>query len=312
MNYCFQNILLLVAFLFCGNITNAQLPNDKFGKPSTEEWNFTGWDDAVDADAVILYKSMKVLYQLPAQLYVLGQEDPDGMPDNHPDFGESQNTENGVVVNYEFNLRTKILTPDGARHADIDITFYDAVNDKNFTSDELYDLKIKVFSKNEKGKVVKKSVSTKSFIKERLDDNYMVMHVVVPDVQPGDIIEYQYKVTSFRYTYLYNWMFQECIPTVRTRCDIEIPAFLQFNMNVPENDLVKWYAQPDHITYDANRRDMKKAKSCPSNHYYITGDNILPSSVTGRKLPQLTSRLVSSNDSSPAMMPESSTHLKIK
>ena len=46
--------LLLVAFIICGASAKAQLPNEKFGKPSNLEWDFVGWGDALDADAIIL------------------------------------------------------------------------------------------------------------------------------------------------------------------------------------------------------------------------------------------------------------------
>ena len=44
--------LLLAALLACASVANAQLPNEKFGKPSSQEWEFSGWGDGFDADAV--------------------------------------------------------------------------------------------------------------------------------------------------------------------------------------------------------------------------------------------------------------------
>jgi hypothetical protein len=208
MHYYFRNILLHAVFLAYGSLAYAQLPNEKFGKPSNKEWEFVGWSDAVDADAVILCRTMKASYLLPNYLYILGQESPDGIPDNHPDFGNYQTKESDICVEYEFKLRTKILKPDGAKHANIDITYFDAVDDILLNTDEISDLKIMVFTKNKKGKVEKRSIKTDSFVKERVNDNYMVMHVVVPDVQAGCIIEYQYKITSFRHTFLYDWVFK--------------------------------------------------------------------------------------------------------
>lgn len=53
-------ISLLFALAACGSIAYAQLPNEKFGKPSNLEWEYKGWGDAIDADAIILCKTMKV------------------------------------------------------------------------------------------------------------------------------------------------------------------------------------------------------------------------------------------------------------
>ena len=61
-------ILFFLAFFAYGNMAFAQLPNEKFGKPSNLEWDFAGWGDAIDDDAVILCKTMKVTYQLSSQV----------------------------------------------------------------------------------------------------------------------------------------------------------------------------------------------------------------------------------------------------
>lgn len=289
-------------------MANAQLPNEKFGKPSSMEWEFNGWGDAVNADAIILCKTMTATYQLSDQVFSNTQGSDFGF-DNLQDFSKNEIDDSSILVKYEFRLRTKILKPEGAKHANIDITYYDPDNNKNVSFDELSDLKVRVFNKNEKGKVEKKNVNTASFVKERVDANYMVVHVVVPDVQAGSIIEYQYNITSPRPTYLYDWVFQDCIPTVRSKCDIEIPAFLQFKMNAPINKLIKSSVEVGHIAYDTNRTDMKKGKTCATNHYKIVGDYILP---TDEKIAIFTSQILTPKVTPPVEMPQGSTHLIVK
>lgn len=290
-------------------MAKAQLPNEKFGKPSNLEWEYVGWGDAVKADAIILCKIMKVSYQLSDQVFSNNQSFSDLGYENIDDFGKNQIDDSNILVNYEFRLRTKILKPEGAKYANIDITYYDAANEKKIIVDDISDLKIRVFTKNDKGKVEKRNINTDSFVRERVDDNYMVMHVVVPDVQAGSIIEYQYNLTSPRPTFLYDWVFQECIPTVHSKCDIDIPAFLQFNMNVPINKLIKSSVEAGHMTYDTNRTDMKKAKTCVTNHYKIVGDYILP---TDEEIALFTSQINMPNVTPPANMPKGYTHLRIK
>ena len=290
-------------------MVNAQLPNEKFGKPSSMEWDFVGWGDATNADAIILCKTMKASYQLSDQMFNNNLSDSDLSSDNLMDYGKNQIDESNILVKYEFRLRTKILKPEGVKHANIDITYYDAANEQKVIFDELSDLKVRVFTKNEKGKVEKKNIDTGSFVKERVNDDYMVIHVVVPDVQPGSIIEYQYNITSPRPVFLYDWVFQECIPMVHTKCDIEIPAFLQFNMNVPINKLIKSNVEVGHLAYDTNRPDLKKGKTCPTNHYTIVGDYIRPED---EELANFTSRIANPNVTLPAYLPQGSTHLKVK
>ena len=308
MDSSFLKTLLPVLALVLGRVAKAQLPNEKFGKPSSMEWDFIGWREATDADAVILFKSMKVTYQLTDQVSNNSQDTGIDI-DNLQDFGKNQIDESNILVRYEFRLRTKILQPEGARHANIDITYYDTDNGKTDNNDELTDLKIRVFSKNKKGKVEKRSITANAFARERVDANYMVMHVTVPEVQAGDIIEYQYNISSTRPAFLYDWAFQECIPTLYSKCDIDIPAFMQFNINAPINKRIKSSVEAGRLAYDTNRPDMKKGKSCPTNHYVIVGDYILPE---GEKIAAFTSQIVTPHVTRPAYMPEGCTHLVVK
>ena len=323
MNLSFRKLFLLVAFFACGSLANAQLPNEKFGKPSNLEWEYKGWGDAIDADAIILCKTMKVSYELTDQFGSMTENVTELNTDNMQFLGNNRIDESGIIVNYETKLRTKILKPEGAKHANIDITFCDgdlAKNNNNF--DEMTDLKVMVFTKNEKGKVEKKKINTADFKKDRVDDNYVVLHVVVPDVQPGSIVEYSYKIRSPRASFIYDWAFQEDIPTLRSKCELEIPAFLKFNMNVPINNLIKSNVEAGMITYDTNRADMKAAKRCRTNHYTIVGDNILPEGLALKhnqggnttkeqvKIANFTSQITEREQ--PAYLPKGVTHLKIK
>ena len=301
--------LWLLAFAFGITKANAQLPNEKFGKPSAMEWEFVGWGDAIHDDAVILCKTMKATYQLTDQVSNYNESFSNLDARNLSDFSKNDIDDSNILINYEYRLRTKILKPEGASHANIDITYFSVNDKKKILADELSDLKVRVFTKNEKGKVEKRTVNTDAFVKERVDDNYEVLHVLVPDVQAGSIIEYQYNIISIRPAFLYDWVFQESIPTVRSACDIEIPAFLQFKMNVPINKLIQSGVEVGHLSYDTNRADMKKAKTCVTNHYKIVGEYI---PAEGETIANFTSQILSPSVTPPASMPEGSTHLKVK
>lgn len=323
MKKALGKISLLFALAACGSIAYAQLPNEKFGKPSNLEWEYKGWGDAIDADAIVLCKTMNVTYELTDQFGSLTENVTELNMDNMQFLGNNRIDESGIIVNYEVKLRTKILKPEGAKHADIDITYSEGDIEKDNNSfDEITDLKVRVFSKNEKGKVEKRNINTANFVKERVNDTYVVLHVVVPDVQPGSIIEYSYKIRSPRASFLYDWVFQEDIPTLRSKCELEIPAFLKFNMNVPINNLIKSNVEAGMLTYDQNRSDMKAAKRCRTNHYTIVGDNILPEGQQLKhnqggdetkeqiKIANFTSQITEREQ--PAYLPNGVTHLKIK
>ena len=302
--------LLLIVFLACANVANAQLPNEKFGKPSSMEWEYNGWGDAINADAIILCKTMKATYQISDQVDSFNKSSSEFGSDDLSDFGINQIDDSGILVNYEFRLRTKILKPEGARHANIDITYFYSDNSKMF--DQLTNLKVRVFTRNAKGKVERRNINTSSFVKEPAGENYTVVHVEVPDVEAGSIIEYQYNIVSPRPAFLYDWVFQECIPTVRSKFDIDIPAFLQFNMNVPINKLIKSGVEVGRLAYDTNRSDLKKGKTIPTNHYTVVGDYILPAGQAPEEIAPFTGRINMPGVTLPAFLPEGSTHLRLK
>lgn len=322
----FRKLLLFVVFLANASMASAQLPNEKFGKPSNLEWDFVGWGDAIGADAIILCKTMTVRYQITEQVANYNEAFSEVSTENLDNFGQNKVDDGNILVKYQVRLRTKILKPEGAGHANIDITYFDSKNAKFILRDELTDMKITVFTRNEKGKVEKRKVNTNAFARERINDNYMVMHVMVPDVEAGSIVEYQYDITSTRSTFLYDWLFQETIPTVHSKCDIDIPALLQFNMNTPINKLIKPSVEVGRLTYDTNRTDMKRGKYFPTNHYVIVGDYILPEGhalkraqgstddkkeATSETIAPFTSRINMPNVTIPAEMPKGSTHLKV-
>ena len=323
MKKALEKICLLFALAACGSTAYAQLPNEKFGKPSNLEWEYKGWGDAIDADAIVLCKTMNVTYELTDQFGSMTENVTELNMDNMQFLGNNRIDESGIIVNYDVKLRTKILKPEGAKHANIDITYSEGNLEKdNNTFDEITDLKVRVFTKNEKGKVEKKNINTANFVKKRINDTYVVLHVVVPDVQPGSIIEYSYKIRSPRASFLYDWVFQESIPTLHTKCDLDIPAFMKFNMNVPINKLIKSNVEGGMLTYDQNRSDMKAAKRCRTNHYTIVGDNILPEGLSLKhnqggddtkeqiKIANFTSQITERDQ--PIYLPNGVTHLKIQ
>ena len=97
-----------MAFLAFVNTANAQLPNEKFGKPSSQEWEFSGWGDGFDADAVILCKTMKATYQISDQVANFNRNSSDVSSDNISDFGKR-------VVERK---QVPILFPEGSRTRD--------------------------------------------------------------------------------------------------------------------------------------------------------------------------------------------------
>jgi hypothetical protein len=91
--------------------------------------------------------------------------------------------------------------------------------------------------------------------------------------------------------------------------------------------LIKSNVEVGQLAYDTNRPDLKRGKYCPTNHYTIVGDYILPEGMqmehnqnnaggersdVAEKIANFTSQISNPNVTLPDYMPAGSTHLKIK
>lgn len=269
--YAFLCACLLMALT---HEATAQNPNLKWGKPSQAEWSLQAWGEAPDAEAIVLCKTMDVTYILSESFQSYNETGVTELSlSNIANLGS--NEQQSVNMNYVVKMRTKILKPLGARCANIDIVYFNMEDDKTMC-DGLGRIKVCVFSQDNKGKVKRRDIKSTNFSDERVDKNYVVRHIMVPDVMPGDIVEYQYEVSSTRVSFLYDWNFQEDIPVLYAKCDMDIPAFLQFNMSTPKHPFIKASVEGSTIMMEQSGANMKAPKRCPSNHYVIEGHDILP------------------------------------
>ena len=214
-----MNKLLSLTFVLLLTSTSidalwAQKINQKWGKPSEEEWAYTQWEESPEVDAVVLYKSMTATYKLSRSFNSYSGTSEILSSSNLAFIGTTDLDYSGTTVMYDCRLRTKILKDSGTGYANIDIIYYSYEKEELKATDTFESLKVAYFRKNEKGKAVKTQVNSKDFADERVNDYYRVIHVTVPEAQAGDIIEYHYQITSNRITFLYDWSFQENIPVL--------------------------------------------------------------------------------------------------
>lgn len=267
---------LFFACLFLITLGHAQSPNTKWGKPSQMEWDLQAWGEAPDAEAVVLNRTMEVTYEITSQFASYSNANTELSLSTITNLGA--NDQSYMSVTYDNKLRIKILKDEGAGNANLDILYLDDAANPRLT-DDIGRLKVTVFSKNEKGKVARRMIKTNDFKQTRVDDHYSALQVRVPEVKAGDIIEYQYTVTSNRVTFLYDCTFQEEIPVLYAKCDMDIPGFLQFNMKVPIHPFIKSKVERGIVRSTQATSDMQAPKTYPSNHYIIEGHDILPKSL---------------------------------
>lgn len=261
--------ILFILSLFCAFTMTATAQNAKFGKPSQEEWELKSVSFAPNADAVVLYKSVDLTYTLSGAFSASGSGGEGSLDDNRfASMGTNKyiNPE-GTTMLYDVKVRTKILKDSGAEYAAMDIVSFNDKEDMNMR-DEFYEMKVMVFS-NVGGKVKKRRVDGANIRDERINDYYVMRHIRIPDVKAGDIIEYQYKLFSNRITYIFDTQLQENIPVLYSRCRLDIPYFLQFNVNKPEIPNVKSAVSLGQILIKSPNNDMQKPRKCVTNVYTI-------------------------------------------
>lgn len=266
------SILLCGLLLSTSQCILSQDANLKWGKPSQVEWSLQAWGEAPDAEAIILCKTVNVTYEITRAFTSYSSAEVGITDAGSSSLGVNNNQ--CATATYSVKLRTKILKDNGLGYANLDIIYYNS-EEEDKERDELGRPKVTVFSLNEKGKQVKRAVKGDQFSETRIDANYVAFHIKVPDVKVGEIIEYQYELSSTRATFLYDCSFQEDIPILYALCDMDIPAFLQFDMKVPRHPFIKSRVEPSAIS-GPQRGDMKAPDRYPSNHYIIEGHDILP------------------------------------
>ncbi len=260
--------------MFCALAISSFAQNAKFGKPTQEEWELTSVSFAPEADAVVLYKSVDVSYKLSGGFSAFGSSGVGSLDDNRiAPSGTNKyiNPENTTML-YDVKVRTKILKDSGAKYATMDIITFNDEDDMD-VRDEFYEMNVMVLSMVD-GKVKKKRVAATNIKDERIDSHYCIRHIRVPGVKAGDIVECQYQLFSSRSTYIYDTQLQECIPVLYSKCRMEIPNILQFNVNRPINENVTASAAMGNINIISPTNDRQLPKKVVSNIYTIEARNL--------------------------------------
>ena len=258
-----NRLLGLIIMLLSVSAVNAQ--NAKFGKPTAEEWELNSVSFAPDADAVVLYKSVDVSYNVSSAFTASGSSGDGSLDDaGYANMGTNKFVSpEGTTMLYDVKLRVKVLKDSGAQYTALDIISMNEEDDMNMR-DEYYEMSVVVLS-NVGGKVKKKRISGANITDERVDKHYTIRHVRIPDVKAGDIVEYQYKLFSSRISYIFDTQLQESIPVMYSKCRLEIPYILQFNVNKPEIPNVRASVQLGQILIKSSNNDLQAPRKVATN-----------------------------------------------
>ena len=226
-----RKLALLIAAILA--IQHSYAQNLKFGKPTKEEWTLSICEEAPDAPAVVLCKSLSLTYSFTSSFESLGTVTELNETTMHGIGANKLITSEGTTMLYNVKMRTKILKDEGRDYANLDILYYYSKNDFN-KRDDFYSFKVTLFS-NENGKVKKKRLDNTVFEDKPISNDFMVRHVRIPQAKAGDIVEIEYELFSSRIAYIFDWQLQDEIPVRYSSCELTIPCFLNFNVNAAIN-----------------------------------------------------------------------------
>jgi hypothetical protein len=169
----------------------------EFKRISQEEIDLTTYKPDPSAEAVILFDK--------GQSYFIKEE-------------------NGFEVIYERVTRIKILSEAGLKWANVEIPYYQEGNIYEMVED------IEAYTYNlVDGVLQNTALNSDNIYKEKINDLWNSLKFVMPNVKPGSIIEFKYKISSEYISQLRDWEFENRIPTIYSEYITKMIPFYSYS-----------------------------------------------------------------------------------
>lgn len=142
------------------------------------------------------------------------------------DLGKSYfvRTNDNFDVVFERTTSIKILTEAGIKWAEVDIPFY--------REGDIYEKieELEAWTYNfDNGVLRKTKLNTSDCHDEKLNESWLVRKFAMPEVKPGSIIQYRYKINSQYIFNLRDWEFQQRIPVLYSEYEVKMIPFYTYN-----------------------------------------------------------------------------------
>lgn len=239
-----RKLLFLLACLTLG-WTTIEAQNLKFGKPTDEEMQMIVYEQDPEASAVVLCHLTNVNYTM-----------------------DSFN----FLVDYEVKTRIKILKEEGKEYANISIPYISNLNE-NYSQEEFTSFKATAYNL-ENGKVKKTKIGIDQIYSERIDKDYMLAKIAIPQVKVGTVVEYEYKLHSNVFYHIHDWYASAEIPVAFANYRLEIPSIFIYNVEYSGLQKLQSTVTAGSLAYKSNSGNMTKQSKCLTNIYNCTGRNL--------------------------------------
>ncbi|MDX2250150.1 MAG: DUF3857 domain-containing protein [Bacteroidia bacterium] len=194
MNFFRVFVVFLIAMPLQGMAQDFSL---EFGRISSQELNMAHYEKDPTADAVVL-----------------------------SDIGKSYfiESESSFDVIFERSTRIKIFSEAGLKWADVEIMFYQ----EGGIYERVYDIEAITYNL-EGGQLSQIPLKSSNFYDEKINEYWNVKKFALPDVKPGSIIEYRYKISSQYKFNLRDWEFQWRIPVIYSEYEVKMIPFFEYS-----------------------------------------------------------------------------------
>ena len=171
------------------------------------------------------------------------------------DVGHSSFARNNdyFEVIYERKTRIKVFKESGTKWANVEIPFYheQAIFNTLPIYERIVELEACAYN-NENGLLTKTKLDLTNCLDEKLNDFWMVRKFKIPNVKPGSIIEYHYKLSSEFKQNFRSWQFQWTIPVLYSKYTTRMIPFYQYVWNL--QGASKFDSQTSFVDHEAGRK----------------------------------------------------------
>lgn len=201
-----KRLLLALSFALSA-IVSSSAQDFPFGQFTVEEMNMKNYKNDTSAHAVVLNEFGKSSINI-------------GGDDNLKQI-------------YEYHVKIKIFDPKAFDKGTVKVLLYSS--DKNEAYEEISNIKAVTYYKDDNGFTQKAELEDKKVYPVKENKYWASAKFALPGLRPGCIIEYKYRIESFRWYKIRPWEFQDDIPKIYSELEVHIPAFFTFNASIKGN-----------------------------------------------------------------------------
>lgn len=143
------------------------------------------------------------------------------------EYGNTYVNDETFKIDHEYKQKLKILNNKGFDNATVKIYLYNNKRSKVKLS------KLKATTYNlEDNNITTTKLEKKHIYEKRINDNYTEVSFTFPNVKPGSVLTYSYKLTDpFPFNYI-PWSFQSHIPTLYSEYNTSIPGNYEYHIKL--------------------------------------------------------------------------------